>query len=758
MDQSRRQAAQVAQSVPRFNMATAGASAAPAQSGASQEAIFGDALMALLKNYQGINQQPFLGQQLAAGEEQIRRAAYTSPDLIGASPALQGAARGAAVNAVSPTIQGAANNNQTFSSQLSNFRDILGFSSDLLANAQTERARQEQVLNDLRMKVIEGGGSPSIIDSGLTYEANLERAAPFLQKATEQNIRSQVVNINGVETLIDLNTGMPIRELGPAAPSYYLDPYTNQWVTRGGGNPNSSTNNDPYTQTQDGITDASVTESGGLNVQTPFGSVQFGEGSVSFRHNNPLNIKYGNFAQGYGAQPGQQAQDGGVFAKFPDEQTGLRAAIDLLRSPSYATLPLEQAMRRWSGNGYGADVAPGLNKPTGQMNGQELQYLVESMKKREGWTPGNSGATTIPTQKPQAGALAIPTTSSISKTASPAAVNSKANLGLTDITRIDLNRKFEDKSGSLQKIEESGTGDALLGAALAEQIPVGDAVALADELKNLLTSGLISQEDADGLVVRAANEGVSAVFPVIRSLTGVTSNDIALVMFSRGLSHDEALALALQDRPSFLQQVKSATTFTTPNEANLVSALAMMRGESSAQERSRLLNLIRKVYPNFTSQIDEFIAPFALVDRGLSKDEDFAYVRALDGLIGSVFPDPETISIGLKIPIIGGRSGSVKIGKRYFSLPTNDELFQGGSEGIRRAVVPIVGSTPLQQAGAGIGALAGGVAGTFLGPFGTAGGAVAGAAAGSRLLPQAYEDIKHSGDAPRRFGKWLFGK
>lgn len=113
-------------------------------------------------------------------------------------------------------------------------------------------------------------------------------------------------------------------------------------------------------------------------------------GSASWRNNNPLNIKYGNFASGYGATRGSAATDGGNFANFPDEATGLRAARDLLRSQSYSSLTLEQAMRRWSGNGYGADVAPAdlRGKKTGSMTDAELDRLIEAMRVREGWTEG----------------------------------------------------------------------------------------------------------------------------------------------------------------------------------------------------------------------------------------------------------------------------------------------------------------------------------------------------------------------------------
>ena len=113
-------------------------------------------------------------------------------------------------------------------------------------------------------------------------------------------------------------------------------------------------------------------------------------GSISWRHNNPGNIKFGGFARKYGAIQGQSATDGGHFAIFPDIETGRQAMQDLLQGPTYSNLTLEQAMRRWSGNGYGAEV---WNKAyaTNTMDtitGPQFDNLMEAMIKREGWKEG----------------------------------------------------------------------------------------------------------------------------------------------------------------------------------------------------------------------------------------------------------------------------------------------------------------------------------------------------------------------------------
>lgn len=105
-------------------------------------------------------------------------------------------------------------------------------------------------------------------------------------------------------------------------------------------------------------------------------------GSLSWRHNNPGNIKMGAFAKQYGAIIGQKATDGGSFAVFPDMETGWQAMRDLLATSGYKNLTVEQAMRRWSNKGYGASIT-GIGENTKiehiLPHPELLQQLVESM-------------------------------------------------------------------------------------------------------------------------------------------------------------------------------------------------------------------------------------------------------------------------------------------------------------------------------------------------------------------------------------------
>ena len=119
-------------------------------------------------------------------------------------------------------------------------------------------------------------------------------------------------------------------------------------------------------------------------------------GSISWRHNNPFNIKYGTFAERYGAKKGQGATDGGNFAVFRSEEEGIQAAKDLLKGDSYKNLSIEDAMRRWSGKGYGADVIKNSSQPMsidpsikiGTLRDSEIDMLMDGMRTREGWQEG----------------------------------------------------------------------------------------------------------------------------------------------------------------------------------------------------------------------------------------------------------------------------------------------------------------------------------------------------------------------------------
>ena len=103
------------------------------------------------------------------------------------------------------------------------------------------------------------------------------------------------------------------------------------------------------------------------------------------RNNNPFNIKFGNFAQQYGAiKENKAALDGGSFARFPNVEAGMTAAKGLLLGKNYRNLTVDAAMRRWSNNGYGGDVLPQVaNKKVADLSTEELDTLQRNQIIRE---------------------------------------------------------------------------------------------------------------------------------------------------------------------------------------------------------------------------------------------------------------------------------------------------------------------------------------------------------------------------------------
>ena len=103
------------------------------------------------------------------------------------------------------------------------------------------------------------------------------------------------------------------------------------------------------------------------------------------RNNNPFNIKFGNFATKYGAtKENKNALDGGSFATFSSPEVGFKAAKDLLLGKNYRNLTVDQAMKRWSNNGYGGNIFPQIaNKKVADLNPNELENLQKKQIIRE---------------------------------------------------------------------------------------------------------------------------------------------------------------------------------------------------------------------------------------------------------------------------------------------------------------------------------------------------------------------------------------
>lgn len=116
--------------------------------------------------------------------------------------------------------------------------------------------------------------------------------------------------------------------------------------------------------------------------------------TVANRNHNPLNIKYGLVTRGY-VEAGRATLspisplDGGQFLRFDSPSTGFRAAADLLRARPYEGRPLADVFRRWSNNGFGAEILDGTPLHGGltvaDLTVDELALVLGAMASAEGY-------------------------------------------------------------------------------------------------------------------------------------------------------------------------------------------------------------------------------------------------------------------------------------------------------------------------------------------------------------------------------------
>jgi len=120
-------------------------------------------------------------------------------------------------------------------------------------------------------------------------------------------------------------------------------------------------------------------------------SQSVGEGEIALTHNNPLNIHHGDFTSKYGGKQGSK-DAGGYVSIFPDFQTGIQAAKDLLFGPAYSNLTISQARNKWvSGspdktNASTQDIVKtmGTDKVLSDLSPAERDKLIKQFARWEG--------------------------------------------------------------------------------------------------------------------------------------------------------------------------------------------------------------------------------------------------------------------------------------------------------------------------------------------------------------------------------------
>lgn len=176
-------------------------------------------------------------------------------------------------------------------------------------------------------------------------------------------------------------------------------------------------------------------------TSTPLPTMPVQSGTMAQRNNNPLNIKAGAATQQYldsgAAALGPAATDGGNFLRFRSPVDGMQAGVSLLQSPVYADLTVDQALRKWSNNGYGAEIVKGQLQPDAKikdLSPNDITALTRRMAKQEGYTP---------TQETQAQVAGPGAPTSTQAPAQPYVLPSYKPSSALDIHRMTVSGKGE---------------------------------------------------------------------------------------------------------------------------------------------------------------------------------------------------------------------------------------------------------------------------------------------------------------------------
>ena len=110
-------------------------------------------------------------------------------------------------------------------------------------------------------------------------------------------------------------------------------------------------------------------------------------GTRTWRTNNPLAIRYGDFAKSQGA-----VDTDGILAIFNTEAEGWAAAKNLLQGPSYNNLTINDALSRWSGREYDGSIMQGTGLDPqmviNTLDDEQLGVVMNTIQSKEGWGEG----------------------------------------------------------------------------------------------------------------------------------------------------------------------------------------------------------------------------------------------------------------------------------------------------------------------------------------------------------------------------------
>lgn len=233
------------------------------------------------------------------------------------------------------------------------------------------------------------------------------------------------------------------------------------------------------------------------------------------RNNNPGNIKASAYSVKFAGVIGVEsraAQDGGNFLIFDSPESGKAAIGRLLREGrSYQGVTADQAMRAYSGGGYGgADVglAGGTNFQQQIADPGKLAALVDAIAKREGFTGGTTFDKDTSTNNF--------TTTQLNKGAANAGIPISQFSTYSDDVKNYFINGFSSFESAIKQVE----ADTLDPAAVVAEI---DSTNLPQEIKDNLKKrvpGATQEESSGGGFLSGVGDLVGGAYNTIKNWLG----------------------------------------------------------------------------------------------------------------------------------------------------------------------------------------------------------------------------------------------
>lgn len=126
-------------------------------------AKFGELLTGLLSKYQQLGTKGFAEQGFAAKQSQYNRIAQEAPAALqGAAPNVQNSVRAASAGALDPTIQGAADSQQTFGEQIRGFGDLINNARQFAKDYESSQNALKAEARDNLLLAVQLGGAEGL--------------------------------------------------------------------------------------------------------------------------------------------------------------------------------------------------------------------------------------------------------------------------------------------------------------------------------------------------------------------------------------------------------------------------------------------------------------------------------------------------------------------------------------------------------------------------------------------------------------------